>query len=178
MLRISRDVFAEIFAPAALLAAVLVWILADRNLGVGPLDRAQAIGYLALPLALLSPGAAAIGLRFSLASFRARYPGLLGLGIGAFFAVILVSSMGQIGCQPASPADSVWRASAIGALAGGGFALSSVIALRFERQMHRLAGFVAGACTLALVGAAMLAVFVALYPTGTCALAARVTSLA
>lgn len=156
-----------IAGPIALVAAVTIWLLADRLLGIGPLDRAQATGLMALPLFLMSPWAVGLGVndRTQRAVWRraAAFGGILGVAI----AGVLVVSTSQIGCRRITFPDGVIEAGAVGAAVGASFAIAVVVAAALLHR-HAILSLLASGATHCIGLSFAFYLFTTLYPVASC----------
>lgn len=155
--------------PMVVVASVLVWSVIDRALGLGPLDRAQATGFVAVPIFLLAPGASAWGLY---GSTRQRQVALVAAqGFAAFAAISLSLDLlaHQIGCVPVtSGLDALPRAMLVGLVGGLGYSFSAAVALAINAQRRRLLAFIGGAICLSVLSLASVYVFFSLFPVASC----------
>ncbi len=127
-----------IAVPLALVAlAYALWWLSDRLLYVGPLDRAAFGWAVVIPVWLASPvatGFAWQGLTSRASSIAAVVVGTI---IAAVAAVLFWQSVAYPDCAYGAthaPDDWLLPSLVLGAVIGGGLAISALLASRFVRQ--------------------------------------------
>ena len=101
--------------PLLVAVSLLVWLVADRLVVIGPFDRAQITGAIALPLFLLAPGT--LGVAAAQADARRGRPALalVPAALGVLAVAGLIATVAQVGCRPvAGPADVLAPALPVG----------------------------------------------------------------
>jgi hypothetical protein len=135
--------------PLAVAAAAFgLWWLSDRLLYVGPLDRATFGWAIVIPVWLCVPVAAALAWRGFDAAARARMATALGLIVGSLGSFILWQAVAFPNCQfGAIRGPEAWIAPALvlGAVIGGGLAVSSNVAANRVTDGRRLSALISGA---------------------------------
>ena len=156
--------------PGALVGAAVVWFVADRGAGIGPFDRAQLTGFVALPLFLISPGVIAIALGPAVSRARVGMVAACSGLVAVTLTALLLTATGQVGCQPVhSIGDVLPGALLVGTTGGGGYGIAIALASVLWRRGARLGVVVAGA-GVAVVGAiTTLGVFFSAFPAYSCA---------
>jgi hypothetical protein len=147
-----------------------VWAIADRAVVIGPFDRAQISAFVALPLLLISPGAATIGLAGTSRRAKAELVLALATGVAIVVTLALDVSSTQIGCSPVrSTLEPLLRSTITGVVAGIGYGASVGAAFALETRHHRALAFGAGAVTLGLTFLVTVLVFIWAFPLVACA---------
>jgi hypothetical protein len=165
-----------IAVPLAILSvAYALWVISDRLLYVGPLDRA-AFGWMTvIPLSWLAPGIAGLAWQ-RLPAARRRVAALVvwaavGLVTGAFLA----QAIDQVGCAPVvSWTDDLPGSLAVGTVFAAGPALGGLVAAaladrttgRWRPAAALLIGALVGAAALF---AALVAFGSLFFPISSCA---------
>lgn len=158
--RIGQVSMAVIVPLAVLALAYGLWVLSDRLLYIGPLDRATFGWLVVVPVWLLAPVAAGF------VSGRLR-PGqrlvaaiVVSVVVAGFAAILFGIATMEPDCQfgPRQSAPSSWLWSVIlGVVIGSGVGLSSLLAARFVRARHPWRAVIFGASAeLAMAGLAIV----------------------
>ena len=157
--------------PLLLTVSLVVWFVADRLVIVGPFDRAQISGFIAMPLLLLAPGALGVAAAEAGARTGRLALVLVPAGVGVLTVVGLMATVAQIDCRPVgSPAEVLGPAIAVGLAAALAFGLPTLAARRLADRGIFVA--VVSAAALELVGAvAVVGVLLVAFPVLSCAAA-------
>jgi hypothetical protein len=153
---------------ATILSALGIWYVADRYVGIGPFDRAQATGLLALPVFLISPWTVSLGLSGAQDREVWNRAALFGVGVAAVVAAILFAGVTQIGCRPVAFPAGVVEGSIVAGLAGASFAISVRVAAQFSREHRAVASILFSGAVLAIGLSVTYLVFALLYPAASC----------
>lgn len=155
--------------PLLLTVSLVVWFVADRLVVVGPFDRAQIAGFIAMPLLLLAPGALGVAAAEAEARRGRLALALVPAALGTLAAAGLMATVAQIDCRPvASPADVLGPAIAVGIAVALAFGLPALAARRLAGRGLLVA--VASTAVLAVVGGvAVVGVLLAAFPVLSCA---------
>ncbi len=155
--------------PLLVAVSLLVWFVADRLGVIGPFDRAQITGAIALPLFLIAPGT--LGVAAAQADTRRGRLALalVPVALGVLAVVGLMGTVAQVACRPvAGPADVLAPVLPVGLAVALAFGLPALTARRLAGRGTFVA--VASAAALALLGAAVvLGVALAAFPVLSCA---------
>ncbi len=158
--------------PILLLASFLAWWISDRLLYIGPFDRAQIGWAVVVPLAALSPGAAALAERHaSIARMSRRIAAIVAVGLGTALIFGLAATVTQVGCQPVTnPLQVVPNTIPSAVLAGASYWVGYSVPARRVRQGHRFMALLIGAVIwLAIAAAAVMVLLVVSFPPLSCA---------
>ena len=157
--------------PVLLIVALVVWFVADRLVIVGPFDRAQISGFIAMPLLLLAPGALGVAAAQADARRGRLALTLVPVALGVLTVVGLMAAVVQINCRPvASPAEVLGPALTVGLAAALAFGLPALAAKRLAGRGILVA--VGSAAALAVLGGvAVLSVLLMAFPVLSCAAA-------
>jgi hypothetical protein len=140
--------------------SAMLWWISDRLLYIGPLDRATFGWAVVVPIWAVAPLAAGFAWRHHTARARSINASLSALALGSVAAVLYWLSVVSPTCQfgPVRAAgELVLPAVALGAVIGGGFALSCLVASRLVRSGRPTHALLAGAIgQLALIAAATM----------------------
>jgi hypothetical protein len=142
-------------APLAVVGiAVSLWLISDRLLYVGPLDRATFGWSVVVPLWAAAPLAAGIAWRRLSSRTRRLAAVACGLMVGAPVSILLWQAAAFPGCSPSrEPQDWILPAITIGGVIGGGFAFNNLLASDEVLAGHRWRAVVIGAAgQLAIIG--------------------------
>lgn len=124
--------------PLALVAlAYALWWMSDRLLYIGPLDRAAFGWGVVIPVWLAAPFAAGFAWRGLTSRAESTAAVIVGTVIAGVAAVLFWQSVAYPGCEYGAthaPGDWVLPSLVLGAMIGGGLAVSGLIASRFARQ--------------------------------------------
>ena len=155
--------------PLLLTVSLVVWFVADRLVIVGPFDRSQITGFIAIPLLLLAPGALGVAAAEAEARSGRLALALVPAALGVLTVVGLMATVAQIDCRPvASPADVLGPAIPVGLAVALAFGLPALAARRLADRGGLVA--VASAAAFALVGAVVVVgVALAAFPVLSCA---------
>ena len=171
----ARDLAVAVGAPLALLALVYaLWAVLDAAVRIGPFDRATLGWATVMPLWFASPWLGAMVWR-RLPSFGDRVAAaFVGLILGAaatwilWSAVVTESTACDFGPR-STGAAFVGPALFLGALVGGGWAISALAASGLVRSGHRWTGLAAGiGLGLAQFGLVAFAAFYILFAYAGC----------
>jgi hypothetical protein len=147
----NLDLWWRVAAPLAFLALALVlWMVSDRLLYIGPFDRAQFGWLVVVPLLAAAPAAAGLAWR-GLSNRRlmiaaAAVTGLVGVAAGTLLAAAILGE--RTGClygSRLSGADIGFAAVVVGLVTGGGYATSGLAAAVLMRNRNPWLGGLAGA---------------------------------
>jgi hypothetical protein len=108
-----------------------LWLISDRLLYVGPIDRATFGWLVVVPLWAAAPAFAGLSWRAVADTARTQFAAVGGLTIGASAAVLLWSAVAApaVGCVPTRTVlELIPPALAVGAVVGGGFFLACRLA--------------------------------------------------
>lgn len=155
--------------PLLVAVSLLVWLVADRLVVIGPFDRAQITGAIALPLFLLAPGTLGVAAAQADARRGRLALALVPAALGVLAVAGLMATVAQVGCRPvAGPADVLAPALPVGLAVALAFGLPALAARRLAGRGSLVA--VASAAALALVGAVVVVgVALAAFPVLSCA---------
>jgi hypothetical protein len=147
--------------PLGLVAlAYALWWMSDRLLYIGPLDRAAFGWAVVIPVGLAAPVAAGFAWRGLSARASNIAAAVVGTVVAGVAAVLFWQSVAYPGCASGAthaPADWVLPSLVLGAVIGGGLAVSGLIASRFARQGRLWTAAVLGAGTeIVMVFAAII----------------------
>ena len=144
--------------------AYVLWWISDRLLYVGPLDRAAFGWAVVIPTWIAAPVVAGFTWRRLDQRTTLAVAALVGTVITAVAAVLLWQAIAFPDCEAVhTPEQMVSPSLLLGAVVGGGLALSGLMSARFARRRRPIAALVLGATTEALmIAAAILVVAVAL----------------
>ena len=159
-----------IVGPVALVGSLVVWYVADRALGLGLLDRAQATGLIALPLLLASPGASTLGMAEESRRARSTVAIAQGVIVAAMTMIGLLLSITQVGCVPVgSPLDVIPGALGVGLVAGVGYTASTALAMAVAKRQGLIVTFLVGGAALIATGLAALRLLFLVFHVVSCA---------
>ncbi len=156
-------ILAAIVLPLAVAAtACALWWISDRLLYVGPLDRAAFGWVVVIPTWIAAPLVAGlVWRRLDPGTTRAAAVAIAVL-VASVAAVLLWQAIAFPACEFGSvhtPQEMIPPSLLFGAVVGGGFALSGLVATGFARRGRPVAALVVGAGTeLLMVAAALLVV--------------------
>jgi hypothetical protein len=155
--------------PLLVAVSLLVWLVADRLVIIGPFDRAQITGIIALPLFLLAPGTLGVAAAQADARRGRLALALVPVALGVLAVVGLMATVTQVGCRPvAGPADVLAPALPVGLAVALAFGLPALTARQLADRGSLVA--IAGAAVLAVVGAVVvLGVALVAFPVLSCA---------
>jgi hypothetical protein len=123
-----------------------------------------------LPLLLVSPGAATLGLATSSLRAKAGLVAALGIAVAVAVTIGLDLSATQIGCTPVvSPLEPLLRSTVTGTVAGIGYGTSVSVALALASRHQLRWALAAGGLTLGLMSAVTGLAFFAAFPVVSCA---------
>lgn len=157
-------------APLAVIGlAYGLWLISDRLLYIGPLDRAAFGWVVVIPVWLCAPIAA--GLAWRRLTTRATMAAAIVFGgvVSGLASVLFWQSVAHPDCQfpIRAPIDWALPALLVGVMIGVGPALSGLLAVRFVRRGHPWQAAVLGAgAELGLSFVAILAAVVVLLGPG------------
>jgi hypothetical protein len=145
--------------------AIALWLISDRLIYVGPLDRATFGWSVVVPLWAAAPFAAAIAWQRLSTRTRRLASVACGLVVGLPVSVLLWHAAAFPACSPArQPQDWILPAIILGGVVGGGFALNNLLASDHVQAGHRWRALVIGAAgQLAIVGVGSTLAFVLFY---------------
>ena len=151
-------------APVIVVAvAFVLWLVSDRLLYIGPLDRATFGWLVVVPLWASAPTFAGFSWRGFPPGARRRWAIAGGLAIGGTAATLLWQSATApaIGCTPTRTAlELILPALAVGAVVGGGFVIGCLAGSREIAAGHVGRGAIYGAVIqLLVIPAASMLVF-------------------
>lgn len=137
--------------PLAVVAlASALWWVSDRLLYIGSLDRAAFGWSVVIPVWLAAPVAAAFAWR-RLTSRESHIAAIVvGIAIAGAAAVLFWQAVADPGCEYGAihaPADWIVPSLMLGAVIGGGVAVSSLVAVKFARMRRLPSAAVLGAGT-------------------------------
>ncbi|HET9852606.1 MAG TPA: hypothetical protein VFP56_08900 [Candidatus Limnocylindrales bacterium] len=125
-----------------------LWWLSDQLLSIGPLDRATFGWAVVVPIWLGVPLGAAVASRGLDARVRTRMATVLGLIVAGIGALLLWRGLAFPICENGAvrgPESWIAPALVLGAVVGGGLAVSSTLAGSQLAEGHRLMAVIAGA---------------------------------
>jgi hypothetical protein len=142
--------------------ADLLWWISDRLGDVGPLDRAAFGWVVVIPVWIAAPVAAGFAWRTIDRRTTGAIAALVGTVVAVVAAVLLWQSIAFPSCETGAiltPLERVQPSLPVGAMIGGGVALSGLVSARFARQARPIVALVLGAAAEALM--VMAAILVA-----------------
>jgi hypothetical protein len=151
--------------------AYVLWLISDRLLFVGPLDRATLGWVVVLPVWAGAPLAAGLTWLDLSASARRLVAMICALAVGGVAAVLFWQAVAAPACQYGpvrEPAEWLLPSIALGALVGGGFGFSGLAACIQIREDRRWRALMIGAGTQVAVVFVAILVVSALSPGGGC----------
>jgi len=158
----TARVLLGVAAPIATAAlAYLLWLLGDRLLYVGPLDRATFDWAVVVPVWAVAPVAAAFAWRRLTTRGTLVAAVAVGLIVGGVASALLWSAIAFPNCEFGvirSPTELVPPSVFVGLVIGAGLSVSSLLSVAFNRRGHPWWASVVGAGSgFALVLVAVLA---------------------
>lgn len=151
--------------------AFALWLMSDRLLTVGPLDRATFGWSVVVPIWAAAPLAAAFAWRRLIPRARYLAATTCGLIVGGFTAALLWQAVAFPACQfgpVRDPAGWLLPAAAVGALVGAGFGLAGLVAGAEVRAGRSCRALVLGVATQLGVMFVSIVLFFALSLGGAC----------
>jgi hypothetical protein len=149
-------------APLVVIAvAGALWLISDRLLYVGPLDRATFGWTVVVPIWAAAPFAAALAWRGFQRRARTLAVVACGLPLGGLAAALLWLALAFPACAPArGPVEWLPPAIVLGVVIGGGFGVNCLIASGQVRTGHPWRALVFGAVgQLAIIGLVLTIAF-------------------
>ena len=141
--------------PLAVAAtAYALWWLSDRLLYIGPLDLAAFGWIIVIPVWLAAPVAAAFAWRRFTSAESTIAAGVVAATIGITAAILFWQSVSSPNCDFGAirtPSEFVLPSMILGAVIGGGLAVSALLALRAVQTGHLWQGVIIGASTEAVM---------------------------
>ncbi len=134
--------------------AYLLWWISDRILYVGPLDRAAFGWVVVIPVWIAAPAVAGLAWRRLDQRTTLAVAVLVGAVIAAVAAVLLWQAIAFPACETGAihtPQEMVLPSLLVGAVVGGGVALSGLVSARFARQGRLIAALGLGAAAEVLM---------------------------
>jgi hypothetical protein len=127
--------------------AAVLWLISDRLLFVGPLDRATFGWSVVIPLWAAAPLAAGFGWQYLPSRARRLAAVVCGLVVGAPLAFVMWQGTAFPACQFGSargPANLLLPAIIVGVAVGGGLGLNTLAASAQVRAGHRWQALIFG----------------------------------
>lgn len=150
----SRVVAGAILPLAVAGIAYLLWWISDRLVYIGPLDRAAFGWAVVIPTWIAAPVVAGFAWRGLDQRTTLVVAALVGTVTAATAALLLWQATAFPACETGAihtPQEIVLPSLLIGAVIGGGLALSGLVSARFARRGRLIAAPVLGAATEALM---------------------------
>jgi hypothetical protein len=141
----------SVAAPLGVIAlAYGLWWISDRLLYIGPLDRATFGWAVVIPIWLLAPFVAALAWRSLSSRTTMQAAVLFGAIVTGVSALLFWRAVAFLDCENGAirtPTEWVVPSLVLGAVIGGGVAISGLVAVRILKGGHPWWALVAGATT-------------------------------